>query len=251
MKDKELSTSRRAFLRGSLATAPLGVAGSVGLLHLSGGLDVPKAQAAPSPASDNAAAVSGYAPTYFNAEEWRFIEAACARLIPKDDNGPGALEAGVPEFIDRQMEAAYGHGSLWYMHGPFVQDTPPEFGYQSKLTPREVYRLGIVALNTYCTDKYSGKKFTDLGDSDKDAVLAGLEKGEITSDDVPMNNFFSILLQNVKEGFLADPIHGGNKGMVSWKLIGFPGARADYTDWVSQHGRAYPLPPIGVAGKRG
>ncbi len=251
MKDKKISTSRRNFLQGSLAAAPLSVAGSIGLLQLAGGLDTREAFAAPVSVSDAATPSSPYVPTYFNAEEWRFIEAACARLIPQDENGPGALEAGVSEFIDRQMETAYGHAGLWYMHAPFVADTPPEFGYHSKLTPREVYRLGIEAVNVACAKQYSGKKFAELSDADKDAVLTGLEKGAITSDDVPLGNFFAILLQNVKEGFLADPMHGGNKDMVSWKLIGFPGARADYADWVSQHGAVYPLPPVGITGKGG
>ena len=67
-----------------------------------------------------------------------------ARLIPNDDRGPGALEAGVPEFIDRQMNSPYATGTLWYMQGPFVPDAVPEMGYQLKLTPRELYRLGKV-----------------------------------------------------------------------------------------------------------
>lgn len=46
----------------------------------------------------------GYRPTFFNQEEFAFIKAAVDRLIPKDNLGPGALEAGVPEFIDRQMQ---------------------------------------------------------------------------------------------------------------------------------------------------
>nr|WP_272901273.1 hypothetical protein [Herbaspirillum frisingense] len=46
------------------------------------------------------------------------------------------------------------------------------------------------------------------------------------------------------EGYFCDPVDGGNKGMAAWKMIGFPGARADYYDWVDQYGRTYPLPPV-------
>src|SRR5258708_3117813 len=47
---------------------------------------------------------------FFNPAEAAFIEAAVARLIPRDENGPGALEAGVPDYIDRQLAGAWGAG---------------------------------------------------------------------------------------------------------------------------------------------
>jgi len=79
-----------------------------------------------------------YSPSYFTWEEWAFLHVACARLIPTDENGPGAVELGVPEFIDREMDGAFGHAANWYMQGPFAS-APPELGYQSQLTPRAVY----------------------------------------------------------------------------------------------------------------
>ena len=63
---------------------------------------------------------SSYAPTYFNNAEWTFINAAVGRLIPSEGPGPGGVEAGVPEFIDRQMEMPYGHGAYFYLKGPFL-----------------------------------------------------------------------------------------------------------------------------------
>ena len=54
-----------------------------------------------------------------------------------------------------------------------------------------------------------------------------------------------------QEGYLADPIHGGNKNMGSWKMIGFPGTRADFIDWVEKYGARYPLSPVGIAGRKG
>jgi len=50
---------------------------------------------------------------------------------------------------------------------------------------------------------------------------------------------------------LADPIHGGNKNMGSWKMIGFPGARADFIDWVDRYGARYPFDLVGVADRKG
>ena len=59
-----------------------------------------------------------------------------------------------------------------------------------------------------------------------------------------------MLWGNTKEGFFSDPIHGGNKDMVGWKLINFPGARADFMDWIERD-EIYPLPPVSIQGQRG
>jgi gluconate 2-dehydrogenase gamma chain len=58
-----------------------------------------------------------------------------------------------------------------------------------------------------------------------------------------------MLMQNTLEGFWADPIYGGNKDMVGWKLIGFPGARYDHSPYVTKHNERYPLPPVGISGR--
>ena len=49
------------------------------------------------------------------------------------------------------------------------------------------------------------------------------------------------------EGFFSDPAYGGNKDMVAWKQIGFPGAYANYYDLVDQHGVAFTRPPMSLA----
>jgi gluconate 2-dehydrogenase gamma chain len=232
--------ARRGFLRQSIAIVP--AAALTGAAR-------PQETPAAAP-TGTAAAASPYQPVFFNAVEWAFIQAATARLIPADDTGPGALEAGVPEFIDRQMEAAFGHAALWYMQGPFVE-SPPEFGYQGKLPPRDVYRAGIAATDAHCRAAFSGKTFPQLDAARQDEVLKGLESGAVQLDAVPAKTFFGFLLQNTKEGYLSDPIHGGNKNAAAWKMIGFPGARADFADWVGRPGVAYPLPPVSINGPQG
>ena len=187
---------------------------------------------------------------YFTGEEWTFLLAACGRLIPADGNGPGAVELGVPEFIDREMDVAFGHAAKWYMQGPFASAVP-ELGYQSPLTPREVYRAGIAAVDAHCRHMFGNKSFSELPAATQDSVLAGLESGTLDFENVSGKSFFGFLLQNTKEGYLADPIHGGNKDLGSWKMIGFPGARADFLDWVDKYGSRYPLGPVGVAGGKG
>lgn len=135
MSDQDQDNPRRDFLRKSLTLIPVVTVASTGL----GGsmlMATPEpVQAAPAkPVADEKA----YEPTYFTAEEWAFINAAVERLIPADAQGPGALEAGAPEYIDRQMNTPYASGALWFMQGPFNADAPPEMGWQSKLVPKEI-----------------------------------------------------------------------------------------------------------------
>src|SRR5712675_809391 len=73
---------------------------------------------------------------FFTAEEARIVSAACARIFPSDASGPGATEAGVVIFIDRQLAGPYGRDAHRYTQPPF-EDAPPEMGYQGKATPRE------------------------------------------------------------------------------------------------------------------
>lgn len=238
------SPGRRGFLRRSIAIVP--AAGALTATGFVAGQQVAAqpAATAPGPASPP------YTPVYFHAEEWVFIQAAVARLIPSDDTGPGAIEAGVPEFIDRQMEGAFGQAATWYMQGPFVPSSPL-FGYQGKMLPREVYRAGIAATDAWCKQQKGGKRFAELEAAAQDEVLKGLDGGTIQFAEVGAKDFFTFLLQNTKEGYFSDPIHGGNKNAVSWKMIGFPGARADFLDWVQKPGVHYPLPPVSINGPQG
>lgn len=240
--DKE---PRRRFLRQVLAIVPAAtvVPGAALTQSACSNTTTP-----PAPAT---ATNKPYAPTYFTDAEWAFIQAAIDRLIPADDHGPGALAANVHEYIDRQMETPYGHGKLWYMQGPFHPDQPPEMGYQMNLAPRDLYRHGIKSCDDHCMKQYGDKTFAQLDHKTQETVLGEMEHAKIEFDVVPARTFFSYLLGNTKEGFLADPIYGGNKDMVGWKMVGFPGARADFMDWIDQPGVKYPYGPVSIDGRRG
>ncbi|MDR5835669.1 gluconate 2-dehydrogenase subunit 3 family protein [Caballeronia sp. LZ034LL] len=237
--------SRRSFLKGSIAIAPIAVVGISGAVASNGQRAVaPGMPPADQPTADN------YTPGYFTPEEWVFINAACDVLIPRDANGPGATELGVPQYIDRQMQTPYGDASRWYMQGPFFK-VEPEFGYQSKLTPKEQYRLGIRAINGYCRKNFSGKTFAELTHAQQTDFFKKLEKGDIKTDDFNAKTFFSsFLLKNTMEGYFGDPSYGGNKDMASWKMIGYPGVRADYLEFVGE-AKPYPYAPVSLYGKRG
>ena len=97
----EQDNPRREFLRKTLTLIPVVTVASTGLGSTV--MMATPAVAAPEPAQRPSSPGKAYEPTYFTAEEWAFVNAAVARLIPADEQGPGALEAGVPEYIDRQM----------------------------------------------------------------------------------------------------------------------------------------------------
>src|SRR5437660_7663813 len=82
---------------------------------------------------------------FFSNPEARTVQAACERIFPNDESGPGATEAGVVVYIDRQLAGPYGGDKYRYTKGPFVESVP-EHGYQAKATPREIYRTGIAGL---------------------------------------------------------------------------------------------------------
>ena len=188
--------------------------------------------------------------TFFSNDERGFVEAATQRLIPDGDDGLGAKGAAVAFFIERQLAGPYGSADTWYMQGPWLKGTD-EQGYQLKLTPAQLYRVAIRNVDDHCRSTYSGKTFATLAPADQDKVLTGLEKGDVELADVSAKSFFGMLLQNTQEGFLADPMYGGNRDFAGWRLIGFPGPRYNYVNEIAQYGKPYTLPPVGLLGRDG
>jgi gluconate 2-dehydrogenase gamma chain len=242
MSSDEPDSSRRNFIKGAASLAPLAALVGTGAGAAVSESSTNGAPAAPHPAK------SDYSPTYFTPDEWAFLNAACARLIPKDEHGPGAVDLGVPQYIDRQMSTAWADGGIWYMQGPF-QEAKPEFGYQSALTPKQQFRLGIKAIDTLCQTNF-GKNFAGLSPEQQDDTLHKIEKGELTSADIPLKTFFtSFLLKTAMEGYFGDPMYGGNKDMAAWIMIAYPGVRADYLEWVGE-AKPYPYGPVSIYGQR-
>ncbi|WP_369719470.1 gluconate 2-dehydrogenase subunit 3 family protein [Bradyrhizobium sp. LLZ17] len=185
---------------------------------------------------------------FFTLDEARAMEAIVDRIIPPDPETPGGKDAGCAVFIDRQLRGPYGSNQGLYRLGPFGKGTK-EQGAQSELTHAELYRKALAALDGHCKSTQGGKSFAELGASEQDDMLRKIESGEIKFETVDAQGFFSALLKDVPEGFFSDPIHGGNRDMVGWKMIGFPGIRYDYRDWVHRHNERYPYPPVSIAGR--
>ncbi|UXN05896.1 MULTISPECIES: gluconate 2-dehydrogenase subunit 3 family protein [unclassified Bartonella] len=193
--------------------------------------------------------IDTYQRVFFNAQEWAFIKAATARIIPSDGAGPGAIEAHVPIFIDKQMMTTWGQGEDWYRHEPFDPKAPSYTGYQAEPTPAQAYRIAIARIDTWCSEQY-GDIFANLKAEQQDEALTRIEKDEVPIDEFRSSDFFAFLLQNTKEGYLADPIYGGNHDMAAWVYIGFPGARASFLEWVEKDNVKYRLGPVSLSGER-
>jgi gluconate 2-dehydrogenase gamma chain len=151
-------------------------------------------------------------------------------LIPPDPITPGGKEAGCAVYIDRQLSGPYGSSRGLYMSPPF--EVGGNQGNQSSLTPAELYRQALAALEKHCRASFKGQAFAQIPDEQKDQLISDLENGSLPLEGSNGRAFFEHLLKNTREGFFADPAYGGNRDMVGWKMIGFPGTRCDYRDWV-------------------
>ena len=123
------------------------------------------------------------------------LDAAAARIIPSDD-GPGAREAKVGRFLQRQLE-----GDL--------RELRPAFDRMAMLLD-------------FWSQRSFGKDFVELPAERQDRVLDQLAHGRIPVRGVPQEALFRGLHSLVLEGFLSDPVHGGNDGQIGWRSIGFP-----------------------------
>ncbi|TMV63344.1 gluconate 2-dehydrogenase subunit 3 family protein [Thioclava sp. BHET1] len=176
------------------------------------------------------------------------LKAAFDRLIPSDEHGPSASEAGCLDFIDAQLAGDYGSGAALYLKGPLQPDHEEKVMGQPQFlqSPRQRYEAGLPALEAYAKKTYKAS-FSALSPDQIDEVLTGLEAGKIDlGDGIDGQAFFELMLQNVREGYLADPLYGGNKGMAGWKMIGFPGARYDYRPYIDRHNDDLGLTPVSL-----
>lgn len=163
---------------------------------------------------------------FFSEEEALAVAAAVAQIFPSDDSGPGAPEAAVVIYIDRQLAGPYGRDAYRYTRPPFETGVP-EQGYQGAATPAGIYREGL---------KWIG----GLQELPPAARRAALER-------IEGSHFFALLRRHTIEGMFCDPMHGGNAGLIGWQLIGFPGPRMSYSDEIeAYHGRAFRPKPASL-----
>lgn len=153
--------------------------------------------------------------TFLSEEEAGTIDAIAARIIPGDADDPGAREAGATIYVDRAL-------------GGFLRDLQP------------FYRRALLGLDALTQERH-GAAFADLDAEAQDAVLADLERGgrgaagdtevrEVGWDEGSLlPTFFEVVREHILQGTFGDPAYGGNRDLVGWRLLGFPGARWGYT----------------------
>jgi gluconate 2-dehydrogenase subunit 3-like protein len=170
-------------------------------------------------------------PLFFSPEEYAVVEAACAVLIPSDDD-PGATEAGVPDYIDGLLGAFLVDPPRIWAGGPFSGRHGGDAGFTTfhRLTPldelawrtriegsrglperefngpvvglQERYRDGLAALGT---------DFASIGIKEQHARLRGAPE------------FTALLYEHACEGMYGAPEYGGNRGLAGWRYIGYEG----------------------------
>ena len=138
------------------------------------------------------------------AAEADTLEAIVARLIPTDENGPGAAEARAAHYIDRALV------------GPLRSS-------------RGAYASGLAALDVYA-QAAKGAPFAKLSAQDQDAVLIDLEKNVATGFTPNSSEFFNVVRTHAIQGTFCDPYYGGNANFVGWDLIAYPGIRMVVTE---------------------
>jgi gluconate 2-dehydrogenase gamma chain len=185
---------------------------------------------------------------FFDDFQRRTIEAAMARIIPTDHE-PGASEAGTIDFLDCYLSGidyiyAKPDGSGFER----LEGKRAEAWRQRIKIVRQKYLEGIEELNKRGRAEF-GDDFADLASDQQDAILTIMEgpvreqqrareEEQAVSGFTPPEpalqqiaaeidlDFFPLLVLQTRQGFLADPIYGGNRNRVGWDAIGFPGPQS-------------------------
>jgi len=147
----------------------------------------------PLPAATRARAQAAIAETFisFTPAEAETLRAIVARLIPADENGPGALEARADRYIDRALSGALK-------------------------SSRAAYTTGLASVNAQA-QSLKNAAFSRLSPADQDAVLTNIQQNAAA--------FFNLVRNHTIQGTFSDPFYGGNANFIGWDLIGYPGAR--------------------------
>jgi gluconate 2-dehydrogenase gamma chain len=261
--------SRRGFLTGSsaaLATTGIATIGAA-VIHDAAAAPplqeqaTPEALATPTGAAEQGASTETEAGSraiqFFNIHEAATVDALVSRIIPGSPDDPGAHEAGVVFYIDQALGGPnLGYTLKTYTQGPFLllaeeaempvrveaagsrdiydyitvsPDLASRFGYQSVLTPQEFYRRGLEYVDAYAQSQYQNN-YVDLTTEEQDQILTDMDEDKATGYGGPSARAFLTQLRNdTIEGMFGDPMYGGNRDLVGWNLIGYPGAQRFYT----------------------
>ena len=159
------------------------VIASASLIPIAAIQGAPQAAKSPTPA------------TALMPDQRRILEAFIDRLVPKDELGPGAVECGAAEYIDRSLADYLAN-------------------------EKAVFTQGLAAVDAYARSSQGGA-FADLPADKRDAVLTAIDSGQVPN----LRGFFNRARRLTLEGMFSDPSYGGNKNFAGWDLIRYPGAK--------------------------
>jgi gluconate 2-dehydrogenase gamma chain len=172
---------------------------------------------------------------FFNQQQYQITDAAAERIFPKDDLGPGAQELGVAFFIDHQLASSWGVNGKDYTMGPFLKGEPTQ-GPQTHLKRAQIFTIGLQALQDYSQEKYK-KGFAEISAAEQDETLKVFEKGaDVKLEAISTSTFFGMLRSLTMEGLYSDPMYGGNKDMLGWKMKKYPGNQPSYFNDMEKDG---------------
>ena len=181
-----------------------------------------------------------------NDTEHAFVVAAVDTIIPADELSPSGSDCGCATYIDRQLASAWGGGAKMYRSGPYLKGKP-EQGYQLPLTPAQFITTGIAAANAWSRKTY-GRDFDRLDPDKRIEALTAMQEGKADLGGFNGKQFMEALLDITMEGFFSDPIYGGNKNKVSWRMIGYPGLPATYANQIGPYrNKLYKVEPQSIA----
>ncbi|PAF52677.1 gluconate 2-dehydrogenase subunit 3 family protein [Helicobacter sp. 13S00477-4] len=247
MNTQDLILSRRRFLKTS-ALAAGAILGSESLTNSLEASQIPPSQlhnehSIPMMNTQGSHQVRGR--MFFTKDkDFEILSVAVQRIFPNDDLGPGAIELGVPYFIDNQLAGSYGNNVREYMQGPFKKGSPTQ-GYQTPMIRQEIFLQGILELDKESFKRFK-KSFTDIPEKSQDIILKDFESNKVSMQKIQSSYFFSLLREMTLCGIYADPIYNGNDDKKGWKMKQFPGAQMSYLAFIEDK-NFQKIPPMSLA----
>ncbi|WP_373893768.1 gluconate 2-dehydrogenase subunit 3 family protein [Virgibacillus sp. CBA3643] len=229
-EEQRFDPSRRRFMKNT-GIAIGGVAGG----SLLGGLLTNQftTEETTAPGSGESDKIPSEARMFFTRyEDFAVLEQATERIFPKDDNGPGAIELGVPYFIDKQLAGSWGMNGKDYRDGPFSESE--DSTEHSRLTKGDLFINGVRKMNELSQDQFD-TSFDETEEDQQIEILKEFEDDNVDMKGVSSASFFELLRMSVLEGAYSDPLYGGNRNMEGWKMKEYPGPISAYIDKIESN----------------
>ena len=170
---------------------------------------------------------------YLSEADLAIIAAAVDRLIPPDDAGcPGAAAAGVPDYIDTFLGAFTFGPPRIFAGGPFSGRWGGDASFDEwlPLGPMEelAWRTRIEGSDGRAEREFNGAVvgLQQIYRDGIEALAADFADADAEEQDARLTavpQFKRLLYQHACEGMYGDPVYGGNKDEVGWKMIGWLG----------------------------